>query len=356
MTASYGPPRSASRASPWRTSGVAASADARELLQPGECVERVAGEELRRLLDRPAFAPVLVTPVGLGLRRAREVEVEVRRPASRAGGAREDDAEDVGVLVVHEQRAEAQQLARGARRVPVPDESVRPARCALPALEPAQTVAQLRLERERVVAAGLDAHQQAVEGGDVAAGRAHAALERLDEGGAGAGERVEHALAADEVALEQHLDELRDELPEVRVEAVDVLGADALGQLGLGPREVEVEVGVERFLGRRHGDRFCGCAPFPRALPAARPILGTNRHGIDSLPSPTRAAFPGSVDLEGGGLSSPTLGGGVHGHVPNGRPEGRGRPCFRGRRPRTRRASPRRHALERRRDPPQPTL
>ena len=47
-------------------------------------------------------------------------------------------------------------------------------------------------------------------------------------------------VARREVAVEQDLDELGDELAEVGVQAVDVLGALALGQLGLCPRELEV--------------------------------------------------------------------------------------------------------------------
>jgi hypothetical protein len=55
------------------------------------------------------------------------------------------------------------------------------------------------------------------------------------------------------VALEQRLRELRDELAEVRVQAVDVLRPHALGQVALRPRKVEVDAPVERVLGRGHG-------------------------------------------------------------------------------------------------------
>jgi hypothetical protein len=61
--------------------------------------------------------------------------------------------------------------------------------------------------------------------------------------------------------LEQRLDELRDELAEVRMQAVDVLRPLPLGEVGLGPREVEVDAPVERVLGRGHG-----LARFDKAL------------------------------------------------------------------------------------------
>ena len=84
------------------------------------------------------------------------------------------------------------------------------------------------------------------------------------------------ALAAPEVALEHRLDELGHELAEVRVQAVDVLGALALRQVALGPREREVDVGVERVLRRSHGpDPFDGPGPTPgprrRRAAARRP-------------------------------------------------------------------------------------
>jgi len=55
------------------------------------------------------------------------------------------------------------------------------------------------------------------------------------------------------VAPQEDLDELRDVLPEVRVELVDVLRALDLRQLALGPRELEIDARVQRFL-RRPGD------------------------------------------------------------------------------------------------------
>ena len=89
--------------------------------------------------------------------------------------------------------------------------------------------------------------------GDVDAGRVVAGLERLHERRARARERIEHATAGGNVPVEQRLDELRDELAEVRVEAVDVLRPLALRQRGLRPGELEIVLPVERFLGGRHG-------------------------------------------------------------------------------------------------------
>jgi hypothetical protein len=65
--------------------------------------------------------------------------------------------------------------------------------------------------------------------------------------------------AGHDVALEQTLHNLRDELPEVRMEAVDVLRPLALRELGFGPREHQSVVGelaVEGSLRRCHGPRF----------------------------------------------------------------------------------------------------
>jgi hypothetical protein len=57
------------------------------------------------------------------------------------------------------------------------------------------------------------------------------------------------------VTAEQFLDELRDVLAEIRMEAVDVLRTHALRQVALRPREVEVQAGVELLL-RRHRAGF----------------------------------------------------------------------------------------------------
>ena len=66
------------------------------------------------------------------------------------------------------------------------------------------------------------------------------------------GGRVLDPFAGSGTTLVQCLDELWDELPEVRMETVDVLRPLALGQLLLGPREIEVQAGVQSLLRRRH--------------------------------------------------------------------------------------------------------
>jgi hypothetical protein len=63
-------------------------------------------------------------------------------------------------------------------------------------------------------------------------------------------------VAAHEVAVEQRLDELRDELAVVRMEPVDVLRAHALRQLSLGPGEVEVQRRVQLVLRDGHAWDF----------------------------------------------------------------------------------------------------
>src|SRR5439155_26001886 len=69
-------------------------------------------------------------------------------------------------------------------------------------------------------------------------------------------ERIEEAVAGREVAVEQNFHELRDELAVVRVEPVDVLRPLALGQLGLRPREVEVQRRVQLVLRDGHATGF----------------------------------------------------------------------------------------------------
>ena len=119
-------------------------------------------------------------------------------------------------------------------------------------------LAQFPLEHERVVRPRLHLHQKAVERRDVDAGRIEAALERLHERGAGAGERIEHVASRPEVAREQDLDQLRYELSEIGMQAMDVPGALALGEFSLRPREREIELAVDRLLGRGH-DRLVLC-------------------------------------------------------------------------------------------------
>ena len=175
----------------------------------------------------------------------------MRRPARRPGCPREHDAQDVRVLVPVEERAEVEELGRSPRREPRP----RVGLARLELVQPGASIAQLALEDEEVVAARLHTHEQDVEGGDVDPCRVEPALERLDERRARAGEGIEHAAAAREIAARQHFGELRDELPEVRVQAVHVLRPLALREVALRPRELEVDVGVESVLrrGHRHG-------------------------------------------------------------------------------------------------------
>jgi hypothetical protein len=65
----------------------------------------------------------------------------------------------------------------------------------------------------------------------------------LHEGCAAPGEGIENGLPRLEVAAEEDLDELSDELPEVGMESVDILRPLALGQLGFRPRELSIQVG-----------------------------------------------------------------------------------------------------------------
>ena len=182
-----------------------ADAHAGELHDPRHRVEPVTAQELRRRLDRTACPLVLVAPVLPELRLAREVEVEVRRPPRRAGRAREDDAQDVRVLVLGDERPEAQQVVARRRCVPRVDVRRRSAGLTFTPLEARERVPHLALEHERIVRLGLHAHQQAVEGRDVDAGRVQAAFQSLDQRRPGAGERIEHVLARPEVAAEQLL-------------------------------------------------------------------------------------------------------------------------------------------------------
>ena len=99
---------------------------------------------------------------------------------------------------------------------------------------PTRAYAHRRSERNasRLYGPGLDAHQVgAVEAGDVDAGRVVPGLERLDERGPGAGERIENEGDGGDVAIEHRLDELRHELAEIRMQTVDVLRPLALGQI-----------------------------------------------------------------------------------------------------------------------------
>src|SRR6476661_7900380 len=73
----------------------AAGTDTREVLQPGQGVERVPPQELRGGLDRTAFPTMLVTPIRLELGLARKLKIEVGRATRRSCRTREDDAKHV---------------------------------------------------------------------------------------------------------------------------------------------------------------------------------------------------------------------------------------------------------------------
>jgi hypothetical protein len=108
-----------------------------------------------------------------------------------AGCAGEHDAEHVGVLVLVDQRAEREQLGGRAGREPSADVAV--GRGMSPdTSQAAEGIPYLRLEDELVVPRRLDAHEQAVERGDVDAGRLVAALQGLHQRRPRAGEGVEY--------------------------------------------------------------------------------------------------------------------------------------------------------------------
>ena len=204
----------------------------------------------------------------------------MRRPTRRARGACEHDPERVGRRDLVDERAEVEQLGRGARGEPVADVARRaggqpPVRLVRGSLvvRPEEVAA----DGVEVVAAGLDPHQQAVEARDVDPRRVPSRFERLDERRARSGERVDDVPARHDVAVEQRLDELRDELAEVRVEAVDVLRALALREVRLGPREGEVEPPVQGLLRRGHARYFAAGRRGPRRRPCRARLSSGSR-------------------------------------------------------------------------------
>ena len=158
------------------------------------------------------------------------------------------------MVVVVDQRAEAEQLTSGLRREPTAN--VGGGTFGGRLADAGVNRPQLLFQHERVVRARLDVHEQAVEGRNVDARRVEPALERLYECRPRACERIEHVLSGPEVPPQQDLDELRDELAEIRVQPVDVLRPLPLGQVALGPGEREIDVGVEGFLRRGHSRQF----------------------------------------------------------------------------------------------------
>jgi hypothetical protein len=115
-----------------------------------------------------------------------------------------------------------------------------------------------------LVLGGLHPREEAVEGGDVAARSGRAERVRLDERRARACERVPDEAPGASVAPEEDLDELGHVLPQVRMEPVDVLRPLPFWELGLGPRELEVDLVVESGL-RAH--RCFHSPPLPADLP-----------------------------------------------------------------------------------------
>ena len=136
------------------------------------------------------------------------------------------------MAVVADEVAEGQELGSGPRRVPLAEIRLpRPPRTGdVHRLDPRERVTQLVPERGQVVLPGLHPHQQAVERRHLDARRVAPRLERLHERRPRACERVENVTARLEVPLEQHLDELRDELAVVGMQPVHVLRPHALGQ------------------------------------------------------------------------------------------------------------------------------
>src|ERR687896_656244 len=106
-------------------------------------------------------------------------------------------------------------------------------------------------------------------------------------------ERVEHVLARPEVAGQEYLDQLRDELAQVRVQRVHVTRALALREVALGPRQLEVDGGVQRFLRRRHAPPFYGAAASPgRSAPGS---TAERCRGCVPGSSPRTSAAPKAV-------------------------------------------------------------
>jgi hypothetical protein len=135
-----------------------------------------------------------VAPVLADLRRARRLEVEVRGSARRPGG-RERITRRTSACRYSGIRSRKASSSRGAAaRTSAEIAAATRARAARsdstarrrPAAPP---------QLGEVVRRRLDAHQEAVERGDVDAGRVEPGLERLHERRPGAGERIEDVAA-----------------------------------------------------------------------------------------------------------------------------------------------------------------
>ena len=151
----------------------------------------------------------------------------MRRPTRGAGGAGQNDSRRIRVRAVQlaGRLAVAKQLAERLRRIPPREPGGRACSRAPPPARALEHSSKRQLELAQRVTVRLDAREQAVEGRDVAARGVDSERIRLDEGRPGAYERVVDSIAAREVAAQEGLDELRDELAEVGMEAMDVLRA-----------------------------------------------------------------------------------------------------------------------------------
>ena len=218
--------------------------DVVELRQPLHRVGRVPAQEVIGPLDRAALAPVLVARVRPEDRRAGHVEVVVRREPRRPGGARGDHRERLGLSRARDGAAEPGEVAKRRRRVPARE----PLRRRRVGRRRVERPVEVEPERRQVVPGDLHSHEEAVERRDVGADRVDPERVRLDERRPRPRERVVDDGPGREAAAKQRLGELRHELPEVGVQAMDVLRPHVLRQVALRPRELVVDLGVERRL------------------------------------------------------------------------------------------------------------
>ena len=200
---------------------------------------------------------MLVAPVRLAHRLARAVECVVPHEPRRACGTRQHERGEAAVRAVRVDRgAVGEQLAAGVLAVPLGE--VRRGVAGAPGagldqrLGARQRLRKTGRDRRCIVHARLLPREQRVEGRDVAADGVAAEPDCLHERRAGAAERIQHEPARRAVPPDQRLGQLRRELAEVRMQAVDVLRALALRQRALGPRQLEVDLRIQRFLRPGH--------------------------------------------------------------------------------------------------------
>ena len=225
----------------------------RERAKPPDGVARVADEKLVRLLDRPAFTLVLVTVIRLAYRGAREIEVEVRRQAGRPRGTGQDHLRHVARHGPSRRFCAtsryAQELTESLWRIPLSQPRAGAAMSAGPIRRASSSVVRSDISRDRSEYRAVLTRESKQLNAEMSQPTASAPNPVcLDERRPGADERVVDTLARREVAAEEHVDELRDELAEIWVEPVDVLRPLGLWQLALGPRQFEVDLCVESFL------------------------------------------------------------------------------------------------------------